>query len=232
MGNVDADPARKGRLFDPGVDPRMAGRVPGRFGVDIARHIARRDAARMAAGQEQMGVVLAHPGSLDQGAMGAGGDRGRTGLIRHRTNYVLGETHQVMAAGAGRQLPGQAADLVGRLGQPGRHRKQQRRQRVARGQPAAVDGAGRHHALGHDGDGVVQLVQGQHMRQVAVGVDIGVTVAGCVDVPGQHALLGLGAWCDVQLLDAVGLWRRVAVQGLVADAQFHLRPPAERGSRG
>src|SRR5471032_272093 len=57
--HVDADPARVIAVLGPRVDPGVAGRVAAGFGIDVAGHIARRDAMRVAASQEQVRMVLA-----------------------------------------------------------------------------------------------------------------------------------------------------------------------------
>ena len=70
-GDVEADPAE---IVDPGGGPGVARDLAFIRGEQIARDIARRHAEVAAAGEEDMGVVLAHAGAEFERLGGGGMD--------------------------------------------------------------------------------------------------------------------------------------------------------------
>lgn len=67
MGDVDTHPAGKIDFLHPNIHPCMARSMFGIARIDIAGNVARRDAMHMAAGQEQVGMVLADALAKAQG---------------------------------------------------------------------------------------------------------------------------------------------------------------------
>jgi hypothetical protein len=60
VSDVDTDPATVIGIFNPDIDPSVAGTVLDFAGINIARDIADRQADTMAAGDEYVGMVLAN----------------------------------------------------------------------------------------------------------------------------------------------------------------------------
>ncbi|MNT62352.1 hypothetical protein D3C72_2000650 [compost metagenome] len=132
--------------------------------------------------------------------------------------------HAPVRQAGGRQIENGGIGLRQRR----RHGKQQGRQGVDQVQPSLVRVDGFHHAMRHQAQGVMAAVNRQHVRQVAVGIRIGVALARRRDLPGQGPLLRLDTRRQVQLLDGVGQRRTVGVMGFVADGELH---QAARGTR-
>jgi hypothetical protein len=79
VGHVEADPARL--IGDPHVGPGVARDFPGLAAVEVATHVARRDAGRAAAGDEHVRLVLAHADTEFEGLGRAVRDVGDPRLI-------------------------------------------------------------------------------------------------------------------------------------------------------
>src|SRR5712664_2757077 len=67
----------------------------------------------------------------------------------------------------------------------------------------------------------MRLLDGEQVRNIAVGVDLFEPPAGRGDVPGESALAQVAARCQMQALHAVLDRAVVAVAGLVPDVHLH-----------
>ncbi len=100
------------------------------------------------------------------------------------------------------------------LGQPGATQERQRRGAVAFTVAVLVDF---HHAPGADDDRVMGLVEGQHMQNIAVGVDLRAHRMGQVELPVEHMLVRAFQRSQAQILDAAAHFVGVVVGGVVTD---------------
>ena len=78
-----------------------------------------------------------------------------------------------------------------------------------------------HHAPGANDDGVMGLVQGEHMQDITEGVHLGPHRAWQVELPAQHVLALAVMGCQAQVLDAGAHLVFVVVGGVVADGESH-----------
>ena len=75
MGDVNAGPAPRGHI-QTHIAPGVAGQFGGVGGVEIATHVARRNAQPAANGHHDMGLVLANACAGDKRLQRCGGDIG------------------------------------------------------------------------------------------------------------------------------------------------------------
>src|SRR5690606_6488407 len=73
----------------------------------------------------------------------------------------------------------------------------------------------------HDADLGMRLRVGDDVAVVAKGIDHRLLGRGDVNVPVERALVRLGAGREPQVLDRIAYRLGVAVDGFVADAQYH-----------
>ncbi|MNT35978.1 hypothetical protein D3C72_1720320 [compost metagenome] len=78
-----------------------------------------------------------------------------------------------------------------------------------------------HLAAGADDDGLMRLVQGQHMEDVAEGVDLRPHRARQGQLPAEHVLSFAFLRRQAQVLDAGSNLVVIAVGGVVANGQSH-----------
>ena len=78
-----------------------------------------------------------------------------------------------------------------------------------------------HLAAGADDDGLVRLVQGQHVQNVAVGVELSVHRARQIKLPAEYLLALAVMRGQAQVLDTRAYLVIVAVGGVMTDRESH-----------
>ncbi|MNN08038.1 hypothetical protein D3C81_1208810 [compost metagenome] len=166
-----------------------------------------------------MGVVLAHAEAEGEGFRRGGLDLGDARREGHAPVQLLHQSDQCRAiallatAGAGEL----AQRRVGR-GQRGAAQVRQRRARFALAFAALVD---LHMAVRADDHGLVRLVEGQYVKDVAVSVAHGLRRLRQLQLPVEHALARAVLRGQAQVLDARAHAVGVAIGGVVMDGKFH-----------
>src|SRR5882672_1294849 len=90
--DVHADPAF---ALDPDLGPGVTRSLIAVAGIDVAAYVARRNARRAAARDEEVGMVLAHPAPHLQGMRRSARHLGDAALVGDRRADALGEREEV-----------------------------------------------------------------------------------------------------------------------------------------
>ncbi len=197
----------------------MADQLAVAIAVQVTGDEAGRYAEGAGAGEEGVGVVLADTGTPGEGFGCGAVDGGDAGLVGHVFVQGLHQGDEPVAPGVGRAaLVGEGTQGIVRCGQPGAAQERQRGLGIVLGFAALVD---LHLATGGDDDGLMGLVQGQHVEDVAVWVQLRAHRAWQVQLPAQHVLSLAVVGGQAQVLDARANLVVVAIGGFVADGQFH-----------
>jgi hypothetical protein len=99
-----------------------------------------------------------------------------------------------------------------------KRRERQGRLRLVLGLAGFVDF---HLATGADDDGLVRFIQGQHMQDVAVRIELGMHRSRQVELPAQYLLAFTVVRGQTQVLDARAHLIIVTVGGVMADRESH-----------
>ncbi|MNP06752.1 hypothetical protein D3C76_987490 [compost metagenome] len=164
-------------------------------------------------------MVLADPGSAVERFDGGGAHRRGTGAVWHVLGKALHQPDQRRPVAVFAAVPvGEGLECVIGLGQVAAAQKWQGRLFASLLLALRVD---LYLAAGGQCQMPVGFVQGQHMEDVAIRVDLAFDPAGQVQLPFVDALALTAAWRQAQELDAVADIACVAVGSVVANGQFH-----------